>query len=282
MSSIKIKNFTIDNDEPFTLIAGLNVLETEEITEQVISKCVQVSQKLDIPYIFKASYDKANRSSVDSYRGPGIEKGMQILSDLKHKYDVPIISDVHNEREVQIAKDVLDIIQIPAFLCRQTDLVCQIAKSGLPVNVKKAQFMSPADIKNVITKFKSFGNEQLLLCERGTSFGYNNLVVDMIGLASLKAYNHPVIFDVTHSLQKPGGLGDKTAGRRESVLDLAKSGMALGLAGLFLEVHPDPDTAMCDGPCALPLSNLEELLSQIKSLDDLVKSFKKLDINSDA
>jgi 2-dehydro-3-deoxyphosphooctonate aldolase (KDO 8-P synthase) len=282
MSSIKIKNFTIDNDEPFTLIAGLNVLETEEITEQVISKCVQVSQKLDIPYIFKASYDKANRSSVDSYRGPGIEKGMQILSDLKHKYDVPIISDVHNEREVQIAKDVLDIIQIPAFLCRQTDLVCQIAKSGLPVNVKKAQFMSPADIKNVITKFKSFGNEQLLLCERGTSFGYNNLVVDMIGLASLKAYNHPVIFDVTHSLQKPGGLGDKTAGRRESVLDLAKSGMALGLAGLFLEVHPDPDRAMCDGPCALPLSNLEELLSQIKSLDDLVKSFKKLDINSDA
>ena len=171
MSSIKIKNFTIDNDEPFTLIAGLNVLETEEITEQVISKCVQVSQKLDIPYIFKASYDKANRSSIDSYRGPGIEKGMQILSDLKHKYDVPIISDVHNEREVQIAKDVLDIIQIPAFLCRQTDLVCQIAKSGLPVNVKKAQFMSPADIKNVITKFKSFGNEQLLLCERGTSFG---------------------------------------------------------------------------------------------------------------
>ena len=282
MSSIKIKNFTIDNDEPFTLIAGLNVLETEEITEQVISKCVQVSQKLDIPYIFKASYDKANRSSVDSYRGPGIEKGMQILSDLKHKYDVPIISDVHNEREVQIAKDVLDIIQIPAFLCRQTDLVCQIAKSGLPVNVKKAQFMSPTDIKNVITKFKSFGNEQLLLCERGTSFGYNNLVVDMIGLASLKAYNHPVIFDVTHSLQKPGGLGDKTAGRRESVLDLAKSGMALGLAGLFLEVHPDPDRAMCDGPCALPLSNLEELLSQIKSLDDLVKSFKKLDINSDA
>ena len=282
MSSIKIKNFTIDNDEPFTLIAGLNVLETEEITEQVISECVKVSKKLDIPYIFKASYDKANRSSVDSYRGPGIEKGMQILSDLKHKYDVPIISDVHNEREVQIAKDVLDIIQIPAFLCRQTDLVCQIAKSGLPVNVKKAQFMSPGDIKNVITKFKSFGNEKLLLCERGTSFGYNNLVVDMIGLASLKAYNHPVIFDVTHSLQKPGGLGDKTAGRRESVLDLAKSGMALGLAGLFLEVHPDPDTAMCDGPCALPLSNLEELLSQIKSLDDLVKSFQKLDINSDA
>ena len=279
MSSIKIRNLTIDNDRPFTLMAGLNVLETEEITEQVISECIKVSKELEIPYIFKASYDKANRSSIDSYRGPGVEKGMQILSDLKHKYDVPIISDVHNEREVEIAKDVLDIIQIPAFLCRQTDLVGQIAKSGLPVNIKKAQFMSPADIENVITKFKSFGNNQLLLCERGTSFGYNNLVVDMIGLASLKTYNHPVIFDVTHSLQKPGGLGDKTAGRRESVLDLAKSGMALGLAGLFLEVHPDPDKAMCDGPCALPLSNLKELLSQVKSLDDLVKSFKKLDLN---
>jgi 2-dehydro-3-deoxyphosphooctonate aldolase (KDO 8-P synthase) len=278
MSSIKIKNLTIDNDRPFTLIAGLNVLETEEITEQVISECIKVSKELEIPYIFKASFDKANRSSVDSYRGPGVEKGMQILSDLKHKYDVPIISDVHNEREVGIAKDVLDIIQIPAFLCRQTDLVDQIAKSGLPVNIKKAQFMSPADIENVITKFKSFGNNQLLLCERGTAFGYNNLVVDMIGLASLKTYNHPVIFDVTHSLQKPGGLGDKTAGRRESVLDLAKSGMALGLAGLFLEVHPDPDKAMCDGPCALPLSYLKEFLSQIKSLDDLVKSFEALDL----
>ena len=279
MSSIKIKNFTIDNDRPFTLVAGLNVLETEEITEQVISECISVSKELGIPYIFKASYDKANRSSIDSYRGPGIEKGMQILSDLKNKYDVPIISDVHNEEEVEVAKDVLDIIQIPAFLCRQTDLVGRIAKSGVPVNIKKAQFMSPADIENVINKFKSYGNNQLLLCERGTSFGYNNLVVDMIGLASLKVYNHPVIFDVTHSLQKPGGLGNKTAGRRESVLDLAKSGMALGLAGLFLEVHPDPDKAMCDGPCALPLSNLKELLLQVKSLDDLVKSFKKIDLN---
>ena len=279
MSSIKIKNFTIDNDRPFTLVAGLNVLETEEITEQVISECISVSKELGIPYIFKASYDKANRSSIDSYRGPGIEKGMQILADLKHKYDVPIISDVHNEEEVEVAKDVLDVIQIPAFLCRQTDLVGRIAKSGVPVNIKKAQFMSPTDIKNVINKFKSYGNNQLLLCERGTSFGYNNLVVDMIGLASLKAYNHPVIFDVTHSLQKPGGLGHKTAGRRESVLDLAKSGMALGLAGLFLEVHPDPNKAMCDGPCALPLSNLKELLLQVKSLDDLVKSFKKIDLN---
>ena len=278
MNRVQVKDLIIDNDKPFTLIAGLNVLESKEITEQVISECVKVSKELGIPYIFKASYDKANRSSVDSYRGPGVEKGIEILSDLKDKYDVPIISDVHNEREVEIVKDVLDVIQIPAFLCRQTDLVGKIARTGLPVNIKKAQFMSPSDIENVITKFKSFGNEKLLLCERGTSFGYNNLIVDMIGLANLKSYNHPVIFDVTHSLQKPGGLGDKTAGRRENVLDLAKSGMALGLAGLFLETHPDPDQAKCDGPCALPLSYLKEFLSQIKSLDDLVKSFEALDL----
>ena len=278
MNRVQVKDLIIDNDKPFTLIAGLNVLESKEITEQVISECVKVSKELGIPYIFKASYDKANRSSVDSYRGPGVEKGIEILSDLKDKHDVPIISDVHNEREVEIVKDVLDVIQIPAFLCRQTDLVGKIARTGLPVNIKKAQFMSPSDIENVITKFKSFGNEKLLLCERGTSFGYNNLIVDMIGLANLKSYNHPVIFDVTHSLQKPGGLGDKTAGRRENVLDLAKSGMALGLAGLFLETHPDPDQAKCDGPCALPLSYLKEFLSQIKSLDDLVKSFKALDL----
>jgi 2-dehydro-3-deoxyphosphooctonate aldolase (KDO 8-P synthase) len=279
MSGVQVKNLIIDNNKPFTLIAGLNVLETKEITDEVISECIKVSKELNIPYIFKASYDKANRSSVDSYRGPGIEKGMEILSDLKGKHNVPIISDVHNEREAEIAKDVLDVIQIPAFLCRQTDLVEQIAKTGLPVNIKKAQFMSPSDIENVITKFKSYGNERLLLCERGTSFGYNNLVVDMIGLASLKTYNHPVIFDVTHSLQKPGGLGSKTAGRRENVLDLAKSGMSLGLAGLFLETHPDPDTAKCDGPCALPLTHLKEFLSQIKSLDDLVKSFNTLKLD---
>ena len=278
MNRVQVKDLIIDNDKPFTLIAGLNVLESKEITEQVISECVKVSKELGIPYIFKASYDKANRSSIDSYRGPGVKKGMEILSDLKDKHDVPIISDVHNEREVEIVKDVLDVIQIPAFLCRQTDLVGKIARTGLPVNIKKAQFMSPSDIENVITKFKSFGNEKLLLCERGTSFGYNNLIVDMIGLANLKSYNHPVIFDVTHSLQKPGGLGDKTAGRRENVLDLAKSGMALGLAGLFLETHPDPDQAKCDGPCALPLSYLKEFLSQIKSLDDLVKSFEALDL----
>ena len=276
---MKIAQFTVTNDSPFFLMAGPCVIESESLVMRIAEQMKEITQRLNIPYIFKASYDKANRSSVDSYRGPGIEKGMEILSDLKGKHNVPIISDVHNEREAEIAKDVLDVIQIPAFLCRQTDLVEQIAKTGLPVNIKKAQFMSPSDIENVITKFKSYGNERLLLCERGTSFGYNNLVVDMIGLASLKTYNHPVIFDVTHSLQKPGGLGSKTAGRRENVLDLAKSGMSLGLAGLFLETHPDPDTAKCDGPCALPLTHLKEFLSQIKSLDDLVKSFNALKLD---
>ena len=279
MKTVKVGNLSLDNTNPFTLIAGLNVLESEEVIEQVISECVSVSSKLDIPYIFKASYDKANRSSVDSYRGPGIEKGIQILSDLKSRYNVPVISDVHTEREVVMVKDTLDIIQIPAFLCRQTDLVEQVAKAKLPVNIKKAQFMSPSDVENVINKFKHYGNDDLLLCERGTSFGYNNLVVDMLGLNSLKSYDYPVIFDVTHSLQKPGGLGDKTAGRRENVLDLAKSGMALGLAGLFLETHPNPNNALCDGPCALPLDSLEEFLKQIKAIDQLVKSFKKLEIN---
>ena len=279
MKTVKVGNLSLKNSSPFTLIAGLNVLESEEVIEQVVSECVSVSKKLDIPYIFKASYDKANRSSVDSYRGPGIEKGIKILSDLKSRYNVPVISDVHTEREVLMVKDTLDIIQIPAFLCRQTDLVEEVAKTKLPVNIKKAQFMSPADIENVIKKFKHYGNDDLLLCERGTSFGYNNLVVDMLGLNSLKLYDFPVIFDVTHSLQKPGGLGDKTAGRGENVLDLAKSGMALGLAGLFLETHPDPSRALCDGPCALPLDLLEEFLKQIKAIDQLVKSFKKLEIN---
>jgi 2-dehydro-3-deoxyphosphooctonate aldolase (KDO 8-P synthase) len=192
---------------------------------------------------------------------------------------VPVLSDVHNVDEVEVVKNSLDVIQIPAFLCRQTDLVEALANTGLPINIKKAQFMSPSDIENVVNKFKSFGNDNLMICERGTSFGYNNLVVDMVGMAKLKLYDYPVIFDVTHSLQQPGGLGESTAGRRENVFDLARSGMALGIAGLFLETHPDPDKALCDGPCALPLNHLEEFLSQVKLVDDLVKSFPEVEIN---
>tara|TARA_B110000914_G_scaffold225720_1_gene247295 strand:+ start:6640 stop:7479 length:840 start_codon:yes stop_codon:yes gene_type:complete len=279
MKELKIQDITLSNKKPFTLIAGLNVLESNEVIEEVIASCISVSNKLGIPYIFKASYDKANRSSINSYRGPGAKKGIKILSDLRSKYQVPVLSDVHTVDEVEVVKNSLDVIQIPAFLCRQTDLVEALANTGLPINIKKAQFMSPSDIENVVNKFKSFGNDNLMICERGTSFGYNNLVVDMVGMAKLKLYDYPVIFDVTHSLQQPGGLGESTAGRRENVFDLARSGMAIGIAGLFLETHPDPDKALCDGPCALPLNHLEEFLSQVKLVDDLVKSFSEVEIN---
>ena len=279
MKELTIQGITLSNEKPFTLIAGLNVLESNEVIEEVITSCISVSNKLGIPYIFKASYDKANRSSINSYRGPGAEKGIKILSDLRSKYKVPVLSDVHNVDEVEVVKNSLDVIQIPAFLCRQTDLVEALANTGLPINIKKAQFMSPSDIENVVNKFKSFGNDNLMICERGTSFGYNNLVVDMVGMAKLKIYDYPVIFDVTHSLQQPGGLGESTAGRRENVFDLARSGMSIGIAGLFLETHPDPDKALCDGPCALPLNHLEEFLSQVKLVDDLVKSFPEVEIN---
>ena len=276
MKEINVQKLKIGNDLPFTLIAGLNVLESDQVIEEVVVKCIEVTKKFGIPFIFKASYDKANRSSVNSYRGPGAEDGLKTLADIKLKYEIPVLSDVHTINEVELAKDILDFIQIPAFLCRQTDLVEALARTGLPVNIKKAQFMSPSDIENVVRKFESFGNDNLVICERGTSFGYNNLVVDMLGITKLKLHNYPVIFDVTHSLQQPGGLGEKTGGRRENVLDLAKSGMALGLAGLFLETHPDPDNALCDGPCALPLSALEEFIFQVKSVDDLVKSLPKI------
>ena len=272
MTEVNVNNLRISNSRPFTLIAGLNVLESDKVIEEVISHCVEVTQKLKIPYVFKASYDKANRSSIESYRGPGIDKGLTILSDLKKDFKVPIISDVHNVEEVSKASEVLDIIQIPAFLSRQTDLIKEAASTKIPLNVKKGQFMAPEDSINIIKKCEHFGNKQIMICERGSSFGYNNLVVDMLGMVRLKELSYPVVFDVTHSLQKPGGLGHKTDGRGANVLDLAKSGMALGLAGLFLETHPDPDNALCDGPCALKLDSLNDFLVQIKAIDDLVKS----------
>ena len=272
MTEVNVNKIKVGNSNPFTLIAGLNVLESDKVIEEVISHCVEVTQKLKIPYVFKASYDKANRSSIESYRGPGIDKGLTILSDLKKDFKVPIISDVHNVEEVSKASEVLDIIQIPAFLSRQTDLIKEAASTKIPLNVKKGQFMAPEDSINIIKKCEHFGNKQIMICERGTSFGYNNLVVDMLGMVRLKELSYPVVFDVTHSLQKPGGLGHKTDGRGANVLDLAKSGMALGLAGLFLETHPDPDNALCDGPCALKLDSLNDFLVQIKAIDDLVKS----------
>ena len=273
MTEVSVNKLKIGNANPFTLIAGLNVLESDKVIEQVITHCIEVTKKLSIPYIFKASYDKANRSSIDSYRGPGVDEGLRILSNLKKEFNVPIISDVHTVEEVSKASEVLDIIQIPAFLSRQTDLIKEAASTKIPINIKKGQFMAPEDTKNIINKCEHFGNKQILLCERGSSFGYNNLVVDMLGMVQLKESNYPVIFDATHSLQRPGGLGDRTDGRGSNALELARSGMALGLAGLFLETHPDPEKALCDGPCALRMDSLEDFLMQIKAVDDLVKSF---------
>lgn len=275
MTQIGVKDISIGNDKPFVLIAGLNVLEEEKTILEVISRCKQSAKSLDIPYIFKASYDKANRSSFDSYRGPGPKKGLEILFELKKEFDVPVISDIHTPAEAEMASDVLDIIQIPAFLSRQTDLIKAACETSLPLNIKKGQFLAPSDMLNIIEKCNHFNNYNIMICERGTSFGYNNLIVDMLGVVELKKTDAPIIFDVTHSLQRPGGLGNKADGRGSSVFELARAGMSLGLAGLFLETHPDPAKALCDGPCALKLDDLDKFLSEIKSLDDLIKSYKE-------
>ena len=279
MKEVKVGTIKFNNKKNFVLIAGLNVLEDESIIKEVVEECKLVTEELEIPFIFKASYDKANRSSIDSFRGPGIDKGLDILKKIKLDYKVPVISDVHSPEEVSKASKVLDLLQIPAFLCRQTDLIASAASTDLPVNIKKGQFLSPSEVENIINKFKHYGKENILICERGTSFGYNNLVVDMVGLSRLKKYSYPVVFDVTHSLQEPGGEGKSTSGRRPFTLDLAKSAISIGIAGLFLETHPEPDLAKCDGPCALPLKHLRDFLFQIQSIDALVKSFSDIKIN---
>jgi len=270
----------ISNNEPFTLFGGINVLEDLDSTLRACEKYVQVTDKLGIPYIFKASFDKANRSSISSYRGVGMEKGLNIFSKLKSEFGVPIITDVHEIYQVQPVGEVADVLQIPAFLARQTDFVVEVAKAGKPVNIKKPQFMSPAQIKHVVNKCREAGNYNVMLCERGSCFGYDNLVVDMLGFKQMKdvSDNAPIIFDVTHSLQNRDPLGDASGGRRDQVLELARAGMAVGLAGLFLEAHENPDHARCDGPSALPLDKLEPFLRQVKAIDDLVKNFEQVDI----
>ncbi|WP_226597945.1 3-deoxy-8-phosphooctulonate synthase [Marinobacter nauticus] len=276
-SNLNVSGIGIANNRPFVLFGGMNVLESRELAFEVAEKYVDVCTRLGIPYVFKASFDKANRSSVNSFRGPGLDKGLQILADIKSKYGVPIISDVHEPGQAAPAAEVCDIIQLPAFLSRQTDLVVAMAKTGAVINIKKAQFLAPQEMKHIITKCEEAGNDQIILCERGTSFGYNNLVVDMLGFGIMKQMNVPVFFDVTHALQMPGGRADSAGGRRAQVTDLALAGMSQGLAGLFLEAHPDPDNAKCDGPCALRLSQLEPFLERVKAVDDLVKSFKPID-----
>ena len=276
-STVTVADIDIANHKPFVLFAGMNVLESRELALEVAETYVEVCRKLGIPYVFKASFDKANRSSVNSFRGPGLDKGLQILADIKARFGVPIISDVHEAAQAAPAAEVCDIIQLPAFLSRQTDLVVAMAKTGAVINIKKAQFLAPQEMKHIIAKFEEAGNDRIILCERGSSFGYNNLVVDMLGFGIMKSMNVPVMFDVTHSLQMPGGRADSAGGRRAQVTELALAGMSQGLAGLFLEAHPNPDEAMCDGPCALRLSQLEPLLERVKAVDDLVKSFKPID-----
>ena len=279
--TVRLGDISFSNSRPFVLIGGINVLENEEFTLDVANHYKTICKKLDIPIVFKASYDKANRSSVYSFRGPGLKDGLAILQAVKDRHGIPVITDVHSPEEAVAAARVADIIQLPAFLARQTDLVRAMAETGSVINIKKPQFLSPEQMRNIVEKFRECGNEQLLICERGSNFGYDNLVVDMLGFGVMKRScdDLPLIFDVTHALQcrDPGGAA--SGGRRSQVVDLARAGMAVGLAGLFLEAHPNPDQALCDGPSALPLELLEPFLQQVKAVDDVVKSLPSLQIN---
>lgn len=278
MKVIPIKDFQVGNNQNLTLMGGMNVIESEETALLVAEKFKEVTEKLNINWIFKASFDKANRSSIESFRGPGMDDGLKILEKISSTFDVPVITDIHEPSQAEPVSEVCEVIQIPAFLCRQTDLVSAAAKTNSAIQFKKPQFLSAAEMKNVVEKCKSAGNEKVILCERGNIFGYNNLVVDSLNFQIMKAYSVPVMFDVTHSLQLPGGLGKSTDGRREFLLHMAKAGISQKIAGLFLEAHPDPNLAKCDGPCALKLDQLEPFLHQIKELDNIVKSQKDLDL----
>jgi 2-dehydro-3-deoxyphosphooctonate aldolase (KDO 8-P synthase) len=277
---IQVGTTEVANHLPFVLFGGMNVLESRDLAMRIAEHYVEVTSKLGIPYVFKASFDKANRSSVHSYRGPGMEEGLRIFEEIKRTFNVPLITDVHEPHQAAPVAEVVDVIQLPAFLARQTDLVVAMAKTGAVINVKKPQFLAAHEMRHIITKFKEAGNEQVILCERGSCFGYNNLIVDMLGMDEMKQYG-PVIFDATHALQKPGGRESSADGRRAQAAQLARSGMALGLAGLFIEAHPEPNQAKCDGPCALPLAKLEDYLAQMLAVDQLVKSFAPLDTAAD-
>ncbi len=274
--TIKIQEIKVSNDAPMVLFSGMNVLESRDLAMEVAKIHVDVCKELGIPYVFKASFDKANRSSLNSFRGPGLEKGLEILADIKQQFSVPIITDVHEPHQAQAVADVVDVIQLPAFLSRQTDLVQAMARTDAVINIKKAQFLAPHEMGHILHKFEEAGNDKLMLCERGTMFGYNNLVVDMLGFEQMKAFGYPVIFDVTHALQIPGGRNDSADGRRQQSLQLARAGLSQKIAGLFLETHPEPDKALCDGPCALPLAQLKPFLKQLKILDELVKGFEDI------
>jgi len=271
MRIVDVSGVNVGGDNPFVLIAGPCVIESEGLVLDVAYFLKELTDKLRIPFIFKSSYDKANRTSIESFRGPGLKKGLEILSRVKEEIGVPVLSDVHKEQEVADACSVLDVLQIPAFLCRQTDLVVAVASCGKPVNVKKGQFLAPWDVRHIIKKIESTGNRDILLTERGVSFGYNNLVVDMKSLPIMRSFGYPVVFDATHSVQQPGGKGSSSGGQREFVPYLARAAVAVGVDAVFMEVHPEPDRALSDGPNMLSLSDVKPLLALLKELDLIVK-----------
>ena len=278
MNNIKLRNFDISNSSKLTLMGGMNVLESRDLALKVAEEFKTTCDRYNINYIFKGSFDKANRSSLSSYRGPGLEEGLKILQEVSSTFDIPVITDFHEPHQAKSVADVCEIIQVPAFLARQTDLVQAAAETNKIIQFKKPQFLSAPEMKNMIEKCVAAGNEKVTLCERGNSFGYNNLVVDTLNFQILKSFEKPVIFDVTHALQLPGGLGKATDGRREYLLNLARAGISQKIAGLFLEAHPNPDEAKCDGPCALPLHLVDSFLKQIKDLDDFIKSQDEIEI----
>ena len=275
MSDLSLNNFKIGNQESMTLMGGVNVLESDSVVMKVAEKFAETTARLKINWIFKGSYDKANRSSIASYRGPGLEEGLRMLEKVKSEFDVPIVTDIHEPSQAEPVSNVSDVIQIPAFLCRQTDLVAAAANTQRIIQFKKPQFLSAIEMKNVIEKCIQAGNKNIILCERGNSYGYNNLVVDMLNFQIMKDLGVPVIFDATHSLQLPGGLGNAAGGRREYLLPLAKAGISQGIAGLFIEAHPDPDSAKCDGPCAISTDDIPNVLDKLSKLDEFVKNQDK-------
>ena len=279
--AVEVAGHIFANDQPLVLIGGINVLESAELAMETAAEFVRVCEQLSLPYVFKASFDKANRSSIHSFRGPGLDAGLKILADVKSTHSVPVLTDVHTPEQAAPVSEVCDILQLPAFLARQTDLVDAMARTGAAINIKKPQFSSPAQMANVVEKFRACGNDRLMVCERGSNFGYDNLVVDMLGFEVMSRVTTgcPLIFDVTHSLQRRDPGETASGGRRDQVLKLAKAGAAVGIAGLFLEAHPNPDEALCDGPSALPLVQLKPFLEQVKAVDALAKSQSELTIH---
>jgi len=278
--NIQVGDIEVGNQSPMVLFGGMNVLESRDMAMRVAESYVEVTTKLGIPYVFKASFDKANRSSIHSFRGPGLDEGLKILSEIKATYQIPLITDVHEVSQASPVADVCDVIQLPAFLARQTDLVAAMAATKAIINVKKPQFLSAAQMGNIVEKFRECGNDNIMLCERGTCMGYDNLVVDMLGFRTMKEVSGglPLIFDVTHALQCRDPMGAASGGRRHQVAELGRAGIAVGIAGLFLEAHPNPDDARCDGPSALPLNKLEPFLAQMQAFDNLIKTQTDLGI----